>query len=35
MGYYDRELTKEKRDQKEVFDFACVTDLLPENWATN
>lgn len=21
LGYYDRELTKQKRDQKEVFDF--------------
>lgn len=26
MGYYDRELTKEKRDQKEIFDFRCVAD---------
>ena len=23
MGFYDRELTKRKRDQKEVFDFKC------------
>ncbi len=23
LGYYDRELTKQKRDQKEVFDFKC------------
>ena len=39
MGYYDRELTKEKRDQKEVFDFACVTypdlpDDHPKNIST-
>ncbi len=23
LGFYDRELTKQKRDQKEVFDFKC------------
>ena len=25
LGYYDRELTKNRRDLKEVFDFAAVT----------
>ena len=24
FGYYDRELTKQMRDQKETFDFPCV-----------
>ena len=28
MGYYDRELTKRKRDQKETFDFRII------DWAT-
>jgi len=36
MGYYDRELTKEKRDQKEVFDFICVPHPeLPDNHPDN
>ncbi len=35
-GYYDRELTKNKRDLKEVFDFAGVLHLeLPEDHPDN
>ena len=35
-GYYDRELTKNRRDLKEVFDFAAVPyPELPEDHADN
>ncbi len=33
LGYYDRELTKRKRDQKEVFDFAVPTSKY-NRWPT-
>lgn len=35
-GYYDRELTKNTRDLKEVFDFGVVTDpALPDDHPVN
>ena len=35
-GYYDRELTKNRRDQKEVFDFAAVLHAeLPDDHPVN
>ena len=35
-GYYDRELTKNRRDLKEVFDFAAVSrPALPEDHPDN
>jgi len=36
MGYYDRELTKNKRDQKEIFDFVNVPHpTLPDDHPDN